>query len=207
MTVLETPILERDPSLDASVDLEALDTVGIMAEYDTVQGVVDAAHTVRQAGYTKFDVHAPFPIHGIDPVMGIKATYLPWIVLCMGLFGLSNGIFITIYSMAGEFPSLQNFSGYQFLISGKPFLSLPAFVPVWFELTILCSAFGAVFGMLLLNGLPMLYNPLLRSHRFRRATDDRFFVVIDVTDPKFKLEQTVDLLRSTTPLALERVED
>ena len=76
-----------------------------------------------------------------------------------------------------------------------------------FELTILFSAFAAVFGMLLLNGLPMHYNPLLRNHRFKRVTDDRFFVVIEAGDEKFDEIETVRLLRSTRPLAMERVED
>ena len=76
-----------------------------------------------------------------------------------------------------------------------------------FELTILFSAFGAVFGMLLLNGLPMHYNPLLRSNRFRRVTDDRFFLVVDTTDEQYDEVKTIQLLRETHPLSLERVED
>lgn len=205
--MLESPVLEREPSLDQSVDIEPMDTVAVLAEYDNVQAVVDAADAVRRAGYTRFDVHSPFPIHGIDSVIGIKMTILPWIVLCGGLTGLSTATFLTLYTMSAHIPALGQFSGYQFLISGKPLQSLPAFIPVMFELTILFSAFAAVFGMLLLNGLPMHYNPLLRSHRFKRVTDDRFFIVIETTDPKFDETQTVQLLRSTRPVSLERVED
>jgi hypothetical protein len=134
-------------------------------------------------------------------------TFLPWVVLCAGLTGLTTATFLTHYTMGIEIPWLENFSGYQFLISGKPFFSTPAFIPPMFELTILFSAFGSVFGMLLLNGLPMLHNPLLRSHRFKRVTDDRFFIVIEAADPKFDEIETVKLLRNTHPLALERVED
>jgi len=205
---LETEVrLVRDPSIDASIDIEQSETVAVLAEYDTVTAVMIAADKVRKAGYSRWDVHSPFPIHGIDPIIGIKPTILPWIVLAGGTFGMLAGLFLTIYTMATEIESLGQFSGYPYLISGKPLLSLPAYIPPIFELTILFSAFGAVFGMLLLNNLPMLYNPLFRNHRFKRATDDRFFVVIETADPKFDEYETVKLLRSTKPLAIERVED
>jgi len=211
---LETPYgltrevtLVRDPSIDASIDIEHSETVAVLAEYDTVDAVFYAADKVRKAGYSRWDVHSPFPIHGIDPIMGIKPTILPWIVLAGGTTGMIAGLFLTLFTMATSIPALGQFSGYPYLISGKPLNSLPAYIPPIFELTILFSAFGAVFGMLLLNNLPMLYNPLFRSHRFKRATDDRFFVVIETADVKYDEVETVKLLRSTRPLALERVED
>jgi hypothetical protein len=93
------------------------------------------------------------------------------------------------------------------MISGKPFWSFPANVPIMFELTVLFASYTAVFGMLGLNGLPRLYNPLFKNDRFRRATSDRFFVVIDATDPKFNEEQTTRLLLDAGAKAVERVED
>ena len=142
-----------------------------------------AAHGVRNAGFTRWDVHSPFPIHGIDAAMGIKPTVLPWLVLGGGLSGLIGGLLLQWYVNAYD---------YQFMISGKPFWSLPANIPVIFECTVLLSALTAVFGMLALNQLPMHYNPLLKSERFRRVTNDRFFIVIDASDPKFdeKLQTT-----------------
>ena len=207
MSVIEEPMLERDPSIDTSIDVESFATVAVIAEYDNVTDAAMAVDAVRQAGYRQFDLHSPFPIHHIERYVGIRATILPWLVLCGGLTGLTTATFLTHYTMAGYFPELSNFSGYDFLISGKPLLSTPAFIPPMFELTILFSAFAAVFGMLLLNGLPMHYNPLLRNHRFKRVTDDRFFVVVEATDPQFDEVDTIKLLRSTRPLAMERVED
>lgn len=182
----------------------------LIAEYDNVDAVMHAARAVRDAGYKRFDVHTPFPIHGIDPAMGIKPTILPWIVLCGGIFGGTTGIILTHYTMGvtPDFPGLlESLKGYQFPISGKPFWSTPAYIPPIFELTILFSAFGAVFGMWLLNKLPMLYNPLFKSERFRRATDDRFFVVIERRDAKFDRVATEELLKSTHPLAIEAVDE
>ncbi len=178
----------------------------IIGEYDTVDGVMDAARRFRDAGYTKWDVHAPFPIHGIDRAMGIRPTALPWITLVCGLVGMTAGLVLTIYTMATEFatpwlPFSQALWGYPFIISGKPYNSLPAWIPVVFELTIMFAAYSTVFGMFILNKLPMLYNPLFKSDNFRRATSDRFFIAVDVRDPQFG--QAEPLLRETGALSVE----
>ncbi len=186
----------HDPVSVPEEDLPRL--VALMAEYKDVDGVVNAARRVREAGYKVWDVHSPFPIHGIDKAMGIRATFLPWIVLGGGLTGMAGGLGLTIWTMSVD---------YTYMISGKPFNSLPAWIPVVFELTILLASLAAVFGMLMLNKLPMLYNPLLNHDRFRRVTDDRFFLVIDVQDPRFDETETRRLLEATEPVVIERVED
>lgn len=187
-------------------------TYGLIAEFDVVGDVCAAAKAARAAGYTKLDVHSPFPIHGTDEALGIKPTILPWMCLCMGLVGMSVGIFLTTYCMADWIPHpawlAENFKGYQFLISGKPMLSIPAYVPPIFELTIMFSAYTAVFGMFLLNRLPMLSHPLFTSERFRRATQDRFFLAVEAEDAKFDLPQTRAFLEGMHGvLAVETVQD
>ncbi len=172
--------------------------VGLIAEYKDVDSVVHAARTLRDAGYTCFDVHSPFPIHGIDRHMGVRPTILPWLVLGGGLTGMLGGIALTGWTMGVD---------YKFLISGKPYFSWPAFIPVIFEMTILFSALTTVFGMLILNRLPMLYNPLLKHPRFQRVTDDRFVVVVDANDDKFDENETTRLLQATHPVAVERLDD
>jgi len=184
---------------EAPVDIvEERHLAGLLAEYDNVDAVMHAARTCRDAGFQRWDVHAPFPVHGIDNAMGIRPTILPWLVLGAGITGLCLGAILIAYTNGYEYP---------FYSSGKPVMSVPTWVPVMFELTILFAALTAVFGMLGLNALPQLYNPLFKVERFRRATSDRFFVVIDATDPKFDEEQVTQLLNSTKPLAVERVED
>src|SRR5207253_8199302 len=123
--LFEDAELPRDPLL-----------AGLLAEFEDVDGVLNAAQHVRDAGYTRWDVHTPFPVHGMDQAMGIKPTILPWMVLIAGVSGMSLGILLQWYANDLEYP---------YLISGKPFMSFPAFVPVIFELTILCSALMAVF--------------------------------------------------------------
>ncbi len=195
-----------------SLEVDVPQIVGLVAEYDNVTDVTVAAEKVRDGGYKFWDVHSPFPIHGIDAAMGVKSTILPWLVLGAGLtgcvFGISMTAWINAFSIKPPAPfDWTNLQGYQFLISGKPLWSFPANVPVIFECTVLFSALTAVFGMLLLNKLPMLYNPLFKLKNFRRATSDRFFIVIDAGDANYDEHKTLELLKSTKPLTVETVED
>ena len=188
----------RYESTQAELEVEQEVLAGYLAEFDDLDTVVAAARQVRDAGFRLWDVHSPFPIHGIDDAMGIRPTILPWLVLAGGLAGLAGGLALQVWTMGIDYP---------YLISGKPLVSLPAFIPVVFECTIAGAAFTAVFAMLLLNKLPMHYNPLFKSERFRRVTDDRFFIVIDATDPAFDAQRTRAFLESLHPVAVESYED
>ena len=181
---------------------------GLLAEFTSVDALFSASEKVRDAGFTRWDTHTPFPIHGIDKAMGVKRTILPWIVLIGGITGFSTGLLLTWYTNSDNFSGLPYaLQGYEFLISGKPLWSVQAFVPVIFELTILLSAISAVFGMLALNGLPRPHHPLFNSTRFHRVTDDRFFISIDARDDKFDIQKTKELLESVGAEAVEEVED
>ena len=191
--------LEQDADqVPVHVEVEATELVGLLAEYKDVDSITGAAQAVRKAGYSRWDVHSPFPIHGIDPVMGIRPTGLPWLVLLGGLFGCFGGLWLQWYCNAYDYP---------ILISGKPLWSLPANIPIIFECTVLCASITAVFGMLGLNRLPTLYNPLFKSDRFRQVTNNRFFIVIDASDAKFDEPSATKLLNDSGAVAVERVED
>ncbi len=153
--------------------------VGVMGLFNDVTSLVNASRKMRDAGYTKWEAHSSFPIHGLDKDAGIKPTILPWIVLCCGIFGALLGFTMQYWMNAYD---------YQYIISGKPFNSLPASVPVIFETTILFSAFGAFFGMLALNGFPRWSNPLFRVPEFKDITGDRFAIVVDVDDPLYEIK-------------------
>jgi ActD protein len=183
----EEEILSAEPRL-----------TGLLAEFADVSAVVEAAQKTRAAGYKVWDVHSPFPIHGIDAVIGIRPTILPWLVLGGGLTGLACGFGLQWFCNTFDYP---------ILVSGKPFLSLPADIPIMFECTVLFSALTAVFGMIGLNRLPLLYNPLFKSVRFKRVTNDKFFIWIDETDAKFNESQTEEFLKSVGAVAVERIED
>ena len=181
---------------------------GLLAEFETPAAICAAAEKVRGAGYRWWDCHAPFPVHGLDKAMGIKPTILPWLVMACGVGGATFGFLLQWFTNATSFDlwALVWVRGYEFMISGKPILSGSVYPVVMFELTVLMAAGGCVALMLLLNRLPWLYHPLFKSDRFARATDDRFFVVIEARDPKFYRAETAAFLQSLGAVAVEEVE-
>lgn len=171
---------------------------GVLAEFETVDDLVRAAREVRDAGYRRWDTYSPFPVHGMIEAMGMKDSVLPWIVLAGGVAGCLGGLALQWWTNAVNYP---------FLISGKPLFSLPANIPVAFETTILLSALAAVGGMFFLNDLPRFHHPVFRSERFRKVTDDGFFLGIEATDPLFRLEETERLLKGLGATNVERLEE
>lgn len=182
---------------------------GLLLELDSPGALVTAAERVRDAGYTRWDTHTPYPVHGIDQAMGLRRTRLPWIVFACGLIGCATGLVLqwwTNATGATEFGFVPTFlQGYDYPISGKPRFSLPANVPVIFELTVLLAALAAVVGMLAMNNLPWHHNPLLGSERFRRVTRDRFFIHVDARDPRFDEQRTRDFLAGLGGTAVDRI--
>ena len=165
-------------------------TYGVMAEFNDAQGLLDAANAAREAGYKDFDAYSPFPIHGLSEAVGFHATRLSAVVLVMGIIGGLGGFLMCWYA---------NVISYPLNIGGKPYNSWPAWIPITFECAILLAAFGAVFGMLALNGLPMPYHPVFNVKRFEQASRDRFFLVIQSRDPKFEIDDVFQFLESLGP--------
>ncbi|MCK6447847.1 MAG: DUF3341 domain-containing protein [Planctomycetes bacterium] len=184
--------------VESAIQAGAKPVYGVLAEFDDVDSIAKAAREVRDAGYERFDVYSPFPIHGIEREMGLRPTKLPWIVLVCGLSGTSLALFFQWWSNAVDYP---------FKISGKPLFGIPANIPVTFEFTVLLSAFAAFFGMLVLNKLPELHRPVFESQRFRRATDDRYFLAIEANDPLFDAKRTSELLQKLTRNPVELCHD
>jgi hypothetical protein len=163
---------------------------GILAEFDSATELVDAARKVRDAGYTKTDAFSPFPLHEIDEALGIKRSILPYLIFTGGLTGLLAGLGLQYFVHVLDWP---------IIVGGRPHFSLPAFVPAAYELTILFAAFVAVFGMLLLNGLPSPYHPVFNVPRFALATREKFFLIIESADPKYDYVETRDFMLSLDP--------
>src|SRR5205085_10456977 len=126
---------------------------GILAEYASPADLYQACERVRDEGFSKWDALTRFPVHGLDQAMGLRRSRLPWIVLVLGLTGAALGFLLQAW---------VHTSAYPLVISGKPFLSWPAFIPITFEVAVLFAAFGAVFGMFGLNQLPMHHHPLFQ---------------------------------------------
>jgi hypothetical protein len=170
--------------------------VVFLAEFETADAVIHAAEKVRDAGYEKWDVHTPYPVHGMDKAMGLTDSGLGWIVLLCGLTGVTAAIAM-----------IQWMNGYDYplVIGGKPPDAIPSMVPIMFELTVLLSSFGAVLGMLGLNELPKHHHPIFYSERFEAFSNDKFFVSIEAGDKQFDADRTRKLLESLHPTHLELV--
>lgn len=159
----------------------------MLARFETPHDLMEAARKVRRSGYEKFDCHSPFHIHGMDEVMGLKRSPIGYIVGFSGLAGLVGSMLLQWWTSAVEYP---------LVISGKPFFSWQAFIPVTFALTVLMAAFGAFLGMLAFNRLPQLFHTLFHSEKFEAATNDGFFISIESSDAKFDEQATRSMFES-----------
>jgi hypothetical protein len=171
---------------------------GILAEFDKPADVMHAAEQVRDAGYKVWDVHTPYPIHGMDDAMGLKNSKVGWFSFIGGVTGYTTGMLLIWWTNAVD---------YKIIIGGKPMFSPFGAFPPSYELTILFGAFGALLGMLFLNRLPRLNHPLLKHDRFKLVTHDKYFIVIETADPKYSPKETRELLEKAGSKRIELVEE
>jgi len=171
---------------------------GLIAEFENPADTMHAAEKVRDAGFTRWDVFTPFPVHGMDKAMGLKNSRVGWFSFCGGVTGYTTGMLMIWFLNAFDYP---------IPIGGKPMFSPFGAFPPSYELTILFGAFGAIAGMLLMNRLPRLHHPLLKNRRFAQATHDKFYVVIESEDPKFSEAETRKLLESAGSRHIELAEE
>ena len=172
-------------------------TYGLMAEFDNPSDAVAAARRVYEEGYRRIDAFSPYPVEELSEAIGVHSTKMPLVVLVGGILGGLAGYLMQFYLHVYYFP---------LNVGGKPYHSWPAFIPITFECTVLGAALFAVFGMFALNGLPEPYHPVFNVPDFGLASRDRFFVLVESTDPRFDREQTAALLKSLGPREVSDVE-
>ena len=171
---------------------------GILAEYNTPADILCAAEKIRDAGFRKWDVFTPFPVHGMNHAMGLKNSSVGWFGFLGGVTGYTAGMVLIWFCNAFDYP---------LIVGGKPMFSPFSAFPPAFELTILFTAFGSIGGMMFLNKLPRLHHPLLKHGRFAQVTHDKFFLVIETGDPKYSATETRRLLETTGSKLIELVEE
>ena len=178
--------LSPHPAVHVHGHHQAPPLYGVMAEFDNPSDLVAAARTTYEAGYRRINGYSPFPIEELSEAIGFTKTSLPLIVLIGGIVGGVGGYLMQYWIEVIDYP---------LNVGGKPYNSWPAFVPITFEMTVLCAAFAAVLGMLALNKLPQPYHPVFNAPNFALATRDRFFLVIEANDPKFKHEEVKQFMQ------------
>jgi mono/diheme cytochrome c family protein len=168
---------------------------GIAALFDTPDQIIDAAEKTRDAGYKKFDVNTPYPVHGMDGAMGLKPSKLGFVTLFFGFSGAAFILLFMFYTMSMDYPMV---------IGGKPFFSLPAFIPVTFETTVLLAALATVFGMLAaFFNLPSNNHPLHDTEYLKAASSSKFGIIIGADDKNFSEK---DLTRFFDSLGASRID-
>ena len=186
------------------------DIHGVAAAWNSPEELLHAAREVRQRGYQKVEAYTPFPVHGMDDILGIPPSKLGYIVIVAGLTGTSLAFLLQWWTGAGDpnlLPTWTGLSAYPLIIGGKPLFALETSVPIMFELTVLLSAFATVFGMLALNRLPQLYHPVFNYRSAGRITNDQFVLVIEKADPKFEAVEAQRLLKSLNAEEVEVIEE
>jgi hypothetical protein len=155
-----------------------------VACYDDEEVLFPAVKKVRNSGYKLHDVYTPFPVHGLDHALGLKDTDLHVAGFIYGLTGTSTALGFMSWIFTKDWP--VNFGG-------KPHWSLPAFIPITFELTVLFAAVGMVLTFCYLNQIM----PGVKKHIFHpRQTDDLFVIAIELNDHVTE-QEVIDFLKST----------
>jgi hypothetical protein len=161
---------------------------GVMAEFDNADALVAAARQTMAGGWTRVEAYSPVPIEDLNTIIHKKRTVLPKLVLAGGLTGMATGFGLQYWASVIEYP--MN-------VGGRPLASWTTFIVPSYELTILFSALTAAIGMIVLSGLPAPYHPVFNVERFSMASSDKFFLVIESTDPKFDQHAATEFLKGT----------
>lgn len=162
--------------------------LGIFEREEDILGVARAART---SGLKIADVYAPYAVHGLDEAMGLRPSRLPWVCFALGIAGAAFKVWFEYWTTAVDWP---------INVGGKPWNSLPAFVPVTFEVMVLFAGISTVIALLLGRGLL----PGRKAHLpCLGVTDDRFAMVIEETDAAFDLERVRRLLEEFNAIHVE----
>ncbi|NVI99273.1 DUF3341 domain-containing protein [Myxococcus sp. AM009] len=141
----------------------------VLAEFPTPDALVDATRQMREKGFEGMDTYSPYPLHGGSEALGLPPSRVPFIALCGGLTGVATALAMQTW---------MNTIDYPLNIGGRPLLSLPAWVPITFELGVLFAAFGIFFGLLGLSRLPQPYHPVFESEDFRTASTHGYWLSV-----------------------------
>jgi len=156
----------------------------VLALYDDPDRLLSAAALAKEHGLEGMDAFTPYAVHGLSEALGIKKSWVPYVTLVMGLSGAALGLTFEIWTSAYDWP---------INVGGKPFISLPAFIPVMFECGVLLGGTMTLAALILACGLPNFKTPILD----RNLTNDRFGLYIPEYGPSWNEERIFRILSRT----------
>lgn len=168
---------------------------GIMAAYASEGAYLAALRVVGQAGFRRVETFTPYDVEAEEVVLSRRPTPMGWIMLVAGALGGGGAFFMQWYAARD----------YRLDVGGRPVDSWPSFVPVTFELTVLSAALTGVAALLWLSRLPRLDHPVFSDRRFRRASQDRFFVCLRADEPRYSEQVARAALQQAHPESIEEV--
>ena len=172
------------------------DLWGVVAEFDSAEALLQAAIRAREAGHAGLQAYTPFEIEGLADAVGFPRSRIPAITLVAAILGGAGGYFMQWYAAVVSFP---------INIGGRPAHSWPMFIPVAFEMTILCGSLAAVVAFLVGSRLPSLHHPVFDAPGFVRATRDRFFLALPAAAEGFDRQAARRTLQGLQPLSCHEV--
>jgi len=165
---------------------------GILALYEDPDALLRAATVAREHGFADVDAYTPYPVHGLCEALGIRKSWVRYVTLVMGLSGAALGLTFQIWTSAYDWP---------INVGGKPFISLPAFIPITFECGVLIGGTMTLAALLVACGLPNWNKPILD----RDLTNDRFGLWVPEIGPEWNEARIIQVLQSTGPTDLRVV--
>lgn len=170
---------------------------GITALFDSPDKIISVAKKTAEAGYTRFDINSPYPVHGFDKAMNLKPSKLGFITLVFGLTGSIVALLFMFWTMSIDYPMI---------IGGKPFFALPAFIPITFEVTVLLASLATVIGMIVFFfKFPENRHPLHNTNYIKQVSKDKFGLVIEASDKNFEYQKVKDFIISLNPIEVEEI--
>lgn len=155
---------------------------GVAGIFESEESILKAARACREAGLLKFDAISPYPVHGMEEACGIRRSWIPYVTFVAGLTGMSGGLALTWWTSAVNWP---------LNVGGKPTFSLPAFIPVIFELTILFAALASVGALIWAAGLPKVDPPVIHPD----LTCHKFAIFIPSDETGYNESKMLEMLR------------
>lgn len=165
----------------------------LVAEFSSEAGLVAAALRLREDGVTGLEAYTPYPVEALDALLPRPRWPLPVLIFAAGMLGLAGGFCMQWYGAAVSYP---------INIGGRPDASWPAFIPIAFEIAVLCAVSTGFVAFFALARLPKPYQPIQAIPGFGRATQDRFFLTIDAADPHFDAVRVTRAVEEFAPCSI-----